>query len=279
MPITASRQRGEREPDGSDEGVLVTEIDIWLPYYAEICADLSIDERMDRESAKMLSRMIFDNKRIEPREGALSEAARRITGRPAYVFGAGPDLEEELDRATSENPTWGGKRTDVLIAADGSTSTLLSRGLVPDVIVTDLDGSLEDQISCLDKGSVMFVHAHGDNINMLLTSVPRLRGLVVGTTQADPTVAGGLDNFGGFSDGDRAAFLAQHFGATRIVLLGFDFNEVGDKIGLGGARRPLSAEEEKLKFKKMAWAYALLGLITKPQVRSFSETYPLFTGL
>jgi uncharacterized Rossmann fold enzyme len=125
----------------------------------------------------------------------------------------------------------------------------------------------------------MFVHAHGDNMNMLLTAVPRLHGMVVGTTQADPTVAGGLDNFGGFSDGDRAAFLAQHFGAQKIILLGFDFNEVGDKIGTGGTRRPLSSDEERLKFRKMAWAYALLGLITRPQVRAFSETVPLFQGM
>jgi hypothetical protein len=227
----------------------------------------------------MLSRMLSENGHIMDRTASIAEAMKRISGKAVYVFGAGPDLEEELDRAISENPGWTkGKRDDALIAADGACSMLLLRDLVPDIIVTDLDGSFEDQQTCLDRGSVMFLHAHGDNINVLLTSVKRLRGMVVGTTQADPTVSGGLDNFGGFSDGDRSAFLAQHFGALKIILIGFDFNEVGDKIGSGGERRPLSANEEKLKFKKMAWAYALLGLITRPQVQSYSDTFPLFMG-
>jgi uncharacterized Rossmann fold enzyme len=124
----------------------------------------------------------------------------------------------------------------------------------------------------------MLVHAHGDNLEAIKENVPDLKGAVLGTTQTDPASGGNLDNFGGFTDGDRAAFVAQHFGAVRIVLLGFDFNEIGDKIGTGGERQALSPEQERWKFRKMAWAFALLGLLTRPQVVSFSQTYPMSMG-
>ena len=44
---------------------------------------------------------------------------------------------------------------------------------------------------------------------------------VIGTTQIEPI--SDVYNFGGFTDGDRAVFLAEHFGAKEIELVGFDF--------------------------------------------------------
>ena len=37
-----------------------------------------------------------------------------------------------------------------------------------------------------------------------------------------------INNFGGFTDGDRCVFLANHFKAKKIILLGMDF---GTRIG------------------------------------------------
>ena len=34
-----------------------------------------------------------------------------------------------------------------------------------------------------------------------------------------------LQNYGGFTDGDRAVFIADHFKAKKIFLIGFDFND------------------------------------------------------
>jgi len=152
----------------------------------------------------------------------------------------------------------------------------MGRSLFPHVIVTDLDGGIEDQIHCLSRGSIMIVHSHGDNIRTLQKVLPRLYGSILGTTQADPKEAGGLENYGGFTDGDRAAFLAQHFGARSITLLGFNFNEVGPKIGEGGIRmESLDPEENEFKFKKLAWASILLGLISNPTVQLYSGE-PIF---
>ncbi|MDG6226055.1 MAG: DUF115 domain-containing protein [Candidatus Thermoplasmatota archaeon] len=256
------------------------EIDRWIPYYEAICSDLKLDVNRDMEASRLLADMLKDNRKVIPRDSVMDEVGPLVSGRSAYIFGAGPDLEEELEQALIEKADeWASpSKNDVLIAADGATSALMARSIRPDLIVSDLDGDLEDQLACLGSGSIMFVHAHGDNMLRIREAVPRLFGKVVGTTQLDPMRGAFLYNFGGFSDGDRSAFIAEHFGASQIILLGFNFNEVGDKISGGGSRSPLTPDQERLKFRKMTWAFALLGLITRPQVRSFSQNLPLFAG-
>lgn len=257
------------------------EIDRWIPYYEAICSDLKLDVGRDMEASRLLADLLKENRKITSRDSVMQNIGLLISGRSVYIFGAGPDLEEELEQALIEKADeWTSTdRNDVLIAADGATSALMARSIRPDLIVSDLDGDLEDQLACLGSGSIMFVHAHGDNMLRIRDAVPRLFGKVVGTTQLDPMRGAFLDNFGGFSDGDRSAFIAEHFGASQIILLGFDFKEVGDKITGGGTRVALTAEQELFKFRKMTWAFALLGLITRPQVRSFSQSLPLFTDL
>jgi uncharacterized Rossmann fold enzyme len=219
---------------------------------------------------------ILNNSRIHGSDDVLMELERTIEGKNVYVLGAGPDLEMELDRLVEEKRSTGKWKLpstgdDVIIAADGATSTVMSRDLIPHIIVTDLDGGIEDQIHCLSRGTIMLVHGHGDNMKTISKIGPRLFGSVLGTTQVDPAEGGGLDNFGGFTDGDRAAFTAQHFGARSIILLGFNFNEVGPKISDGGVRiAEMDPAETEFKFKKLAWANILLGLISNPQVQMFS---------
>ena len=41
----------------------------------------------------------------------------------------------------------------VIIAADGATTRLLSAGVLPSVIVTDLDGILSDILAANERGS------------------------------------------------------------------------------------------------------------------------------
>ena len=49
---------------------------------------------------------------------------------------------------------------------------------------------------------------------------------VIGSTQTKSF--GKMENFGGFTDGDRCVFLAEYFNAKKIVLIGMDF---GREIG------------------------------------------------
>ncbi|MFW3146263.1 MAG: 6-hydroxymethylpterin diphosphokinase MptE-like protein [Thermoplasmatota archaeon] len=252
----------------------------WMPYYEAIARDLGLDPEKDAASARMLSSLLSSNSRVHPFDETQLELERLITGREVFVLGAGPDLEMELDSLIPEmhsNGRWKGAGTgkDVLITADGATSVLLSRGYIPHIVVTDMDGGIEDQLMCLSKGSVMLLHAHGDNPRRLGEVSRRLHGSVLGTTQVLPSDSGDLSNFGGFTDGDRGVFLAGHFGARSIMLLGFDFNDVAPKIGDGGTRgESLDPVENEFKFKKLAWANILLGIVPGPEIRFYSDRAP-----
>jgi len=252
------------------------DFDNWGPIYQQMSMDLELDTGKDAKAGRLLAGIIKENRKIRDREETLLEVERIVQGKRVFVFGAGPDLEDEFSMLLSEKQgkgSWVGGQAgdDVIIAADGASSYLLSNGFIPHIIVSDMDGCIEDQLACVSRGSVLFLHAHGDNMNVIKGLASRLHGGVIGTTQTNPADAGGLDNFGGFSDGDRAAFLAQHFGARQIILLGFNFNEVGEKIGSMGQRENLTDKQRMIKFKKLAWASILLGVITRPQVRFYSE--------
>jgi hypothetical protein len=130
------------------------------------------------------------------------------------VFGNAPTLDRELDELQEKDAAF--------LAADGATAVLLRRGIVPDIIVTDLDGPFPDILKANQEGSIAVVHAHGDNLDALHRYVPKLKR-VIGTVQCRPPE--GLYNFGGFTDGDRCVFLAKELGATSIKLVGFDFED------------------------------------------------------
>jgi len=135
-------------------------------------------------------------------------------------------------------------RDFVVIAADGATSVLLRNAIIPDIVCTDLDGTIPDIITANRLGSILVVHAHGDNIPMLKKVLPALTENVLCTTQSKPFH--NVYNFGGFTDGDRCVFLAKECGAQSIELIGFDF------------------EDEQVtarKKKKLKWAKRLIGEI------------------
>ena len=169
-----------------------------------------------------------------------NELKALIQGRDVVVVGGGKNLEYELDRDLSQN---------TMIAADGTTSVLLGKGLTPHIIVTDLDGNIEDQIRANRNGAITAIHAHGDNIEQIKKWTPRFEGKIIGTAQCRPFSE--LHNFGGFTDGDRGVFLAQHFGAAHIHLIGFDFENVGEKPDC----------DVEIKLRKLGWAKRLIKLL------------------
>jgi uncharacterized Rossmann fold enzyme len=76
---------------------------------------------------------------------------------------------------------------------------------------------------------------------------------VLATTQAAPR--GAVGNHGGFTDGDRAAFLADAAGAERLVFAGWDFDD------------PSVAP---VKLKKLRWAERLLFVLERRRDETFS---------
>ena len=81
---------------------------LWMPYYQEISRDLMIDPEKDGAAARILSEMLRENKNVNPGSKVLDRAEEIIQGRTVYVLGAGPDLEEELDRLILEKENEGG---------------------------------------------------------------------------------------------------------------------------------------------------------------------------
>ncbi|WP_456421488.1 6-hydroxymethylpterin diphosphokinase MptE-like protein [Thermococcus sp.] len=217
----------------------------WKSFYERIVREMGYSIEKDRKSAELLRALL-----LEGDDYILREELEAVIGKKAYVFGAGPSLELALNEFDFSDGT--------LIVADGATSALLDAGLLPDVIVTDLDGRISDIKLANDKGAFLVVHAHGDNMGKLTSYVPFL-SRILGTTQAEP-----LDivyNFGGFTDGDRAVFLAEELGAREIILVGFDFGEVVGKWSKPGLKEHAPVWESKRK--KFKFAQELLEWLEK----------------
>jgi hypothetical protein len=216
--------------------------ELWRPWYDGIVGQLGLDRKADQDAAKMLGKLL-----PEPELAGLKNLVR---GHECIVFGAGPSLDVDL-----ENLEHAGCLNKVLIAADGATSSVL-KFRNPEIIVTDLDGNVDDQLDAWRLGSWMVVHAHGDNITRLREIAPKLKERVIGTTQVEPPKK--LFNFGGFTDGDRAAFMAHELGAGKIYLAGMD---LGMRIGKHSGDKDLSRKLIKLKICKelLAWLAGELG--------------------
>ncbi len=214
--------------------------ELWAPRYEAIRADLGY--RFDREetAAATLERLLPPRARREP----LPHLAPLVRGRDAIVVGLAP--------GAGPPPVWrlpASSPPPAVLVADGAARACLESGLVPTIVVTDLDGPVASEVAANGRGAFAVVHAHGDNVAALETWVPEFPGELAGSWAGRPR--GGLLNVGGFTDGDRAAFLAEELGARRILLWGFDPNRVEEA----------DPAERAVKLRKLAWAERLLELL------------------
>ena len=199
--------------------------EVWEPYYREIAEYFGFDRAADEEAARVLASLL-------DRDNLLSLASL-VDGNEVTVCGNAPSLKDEI-----------GKITGIVFAADAAAEVLDSCGICPDAIFTDLDGATDRFVELNREGTIVVIHAHGDNIPLLKHWVPRFKGRVIGTTQAAPLPH--VYNFGGFTDGDRAVFAADELGALRITLAGFDLDD---------------QDVDPMKRGKLHWARKLLALI------------------
>jgi len=209
----------------------------WWPWYRRIIVMFGYDQAKDQYAADLLSKLL-DGKALE-----FEELRKRIENRAVLVFGAGPSLEEDLFQVMHV----GVLRNFVIFVADGATSALLNLAKIdPDVIATDLDGVIADIVSAQKQGSIVVIHAHGDNIEALQTYVPEF-SCAIGSTQVEPRP--GVHNFLGFTDGDRAVFLARAAGAKKIVLAGMDFGLAVGKYSKVNVKS-LAVKQQKLRISR-----------------------------
>jgi len=209
------------------------EFETWEPFYRQILNDFGFSQQRDEVVAAELDRLLGGTRFMD------SELRSLLRGKEVTVAGNGPNVAAEIRASRG-----------TLITADEATSVALDAGLRPTILVTDLDGVVADQVKANAAGTVAVVHGHGDNGPAVQKWAPMFSGKTVGTTQARPS--GNLRNFGGFTDGDRAVFLADHFGASRIRLVGFDFENPSDKD-----------QDKRMKQRKLDWAYILLGTLER----------------
>ncbi|WP_156769902.1 6-hydroxymethylpterin diphosphokinase MptE-like protein [Caldivirga maquilingensis] len=105
----------------------------------------------------------------------------------------------------------------LIIAVEGYTlRRLLNDGVVPDIVVTDFDYEPDSLIGF--KG-IVIGHAHGDNVNAYVKYARHVSRLIP-SVQVWPVDCSIL--VPGFTDGDRAVYLAAYMGSRRITVRGFN---------------------------------------------------------
>lgn len=198
----------------------------WHPLYMDIVRHFGYSVEEDKVSAHLLGELRGTDG-LEPLE--------RLRGARVEVQG----------------PLMKGPREEIQIPAGSAISRALDVGGKPYMMVTDLDGETEKQLEANLNGVPAVIHAHGDNMDLVSEWSGRFKGHVISTCQCEPVR--GVYNFGGFTDGDRAVFIADHFGAREIILNGWDLGTpVTDKNGVKG--------------EKLRWAKTLLCLISTPLI-------------
>jgi uncharacterized Rossmann fold enzyme len=224
----------------------------WNSRYNEILKEFNYNKREDTDSAELLDSMLGEENHIEKIHGL-------IKNQNVFVIGAGPSLSYAI-------PVLQNFKKTLKIVADSAVKPLIDNGIKPNIVVTDLDGD-ETTFRRIGKSKTIFVvHAHGDNIPKL-NLIENFKNCI-GTTQTRPF--GKIQNFGGFTDGDRAVFLASYFNAKKIILFGMDF---GKRIGKFSNTKP---SERIIKLKKLKKARTLLEwLALKTKSELFTTSSPI----
>ncbi len=228
------------------------DINEWEEWYVEILDDFGFLREDDEATADLLDSILESEGCLDIDELYNDVMDKKRDTDKFIIFGAGPSLKENIEEIKSYD-----LNNYVLIAADGATTALLEEDIIPDVIATDLDGKLSDLLTANAQGSYFVIHGHGNNRENIDTWTDSFNK-VLGTTQSVPV--GNLYNFGGFTDGDRAMFLAIELGASEMLLAGMDFGTVVTKYSRPNIEGDLGPADE-IKTKKLIYAERLLDWI------------------
>jgi len=222
----------------------------WKKMYSCILKEFGYDEEKDKESAVLLNSILkksYINRKI----------MNLVKDKTVLVIGSGPSLSTAITKLKNYKKL-------TIIAADSSIKPLVENGIIPDIIVTDLDGDENTLEKIAKTKSIFVVHAHGDNIEKL-EFVKKIKNCI-GTTQSTPFDK--IHNFGGFTDGDRGVFLANYYDAKKIILFGMDF---GDQIGKFSETKKSERKMKLMKLKRGESLLEWLATITKSELYTTSK--------
>ena len=221
----------------------------WKKRYSDIIKEFNYSKKKDKESAVILNSII---KKSNINEKIIS----LVKDKTVFVIGSGPSLSTAI-------PILKNFKKIIKIAADSSVKPLVESGVIPDIVITDLDGD-ENTLKKIGRKSIFIVHAHGDNIEKL--EFAKKFKKCIGTTQSNPFNK--IQNFGGFTDGDRGVFLANHFDAKKIILFGMDF---GEKIGMYSNTKKSDRKIKLMKLHRGEILLEWLSTITKSELFTTSK--------
>lgn len=183
--------------------------------YEQILSDFGFSRDEDEKAARLMRELAGD-RLLE------SSVLEFLRGKDVAVIGGAYEGESV--------------REEIVITAGKAVNKV---DYVPHVHVTDMEEDEKLLASLEERGCILVLHAHGDNVDRIRKVIPVVKKFV-GTTQSTPFDK--IYNFGGFTDGDRAAIMAKKFGARSIKLYGFDFEKADNPV----------------KQKKLKWAKFIL---------------------
>ncbi len=233
-------------PEGHLQDLIDIQNDVRLAFQWDYADDVESASQMD---------LAFDNEApfgitdwsFQGRCDTLKEICQiLISAKKVVIIGAAAQ-EEMLEKINQDNVS--------IIAADGSVGALKDfENLV--CIISDLDGG--DYIDlAAKKGQRFIIHAHGDNHQRWMDIITKWSDFAMPpklvlshqTNEEFP----GMENFGGFTDGDRALCFAIWAGVKveNIELLGFSTKKIGRWSGV--------TNREK-KLKKLLWMEKIVSM-------------------
>ena len=209
------------------------EIDWWWKFQNEINSQFNFSEVREEIAARLVSRLNYTK----------SSLRSSFVNRDFILVGAGLT---ESDALTEKN----------LIVADGALRGCLNRDIVPEWVISDLDGYIPDILWASQNGSKIIIHAHGDNLARVSLYSNQINPECITTTYPSSHTS----CWGGFTDGDRSVMMCLSLGSKSVKLVGFNFEEVGKFTG----------EYSPRKLEKLQWAKKI---INECQQRSSSIIY------
>lgn len=212
----------------------------WEPIYEQILADFGYDRAADETARDFANTHLIEHTKLPL--SFRGDSVAIVSG--AHLTGAELSTLDQYDR---------------LLAVGTAIERLEATNHSIALVVTDLDSAPSRVSTRTNDGGMAAVHAHGDNRDELATWLPKMDPTaVIGTTQAAP--CGAMLNVGGFTDGDRAAFLADHFEAASLSFVGWDLAD---------------QTVDPIKRKKLNWAAQLLHLLESRRGEHYSVLDPV----
>ena len=152
----------------------------WEKRYSAILREFNYDGGKDEESAIRLDSIL-------EKSDVYEKIINLVKEKTVLVIGSGPSLSSAIPKLKE-------LKESIKIAADSSIKLLVENDIVPDIVVTDLDGDKNTLDKIAKTKSIFVVHAHGDNLERL--EFAKKFKNCIGTSQSQPFNQ--IQNFGGF---------------------------------------------------------------------------------